>query len=247
MKICVALSFFGLILTPAATLPAASGGNGEAQAIVNTFEEFSGLIKETAPIIEDIDFDNAQPTAEASRHHDILLKDKSHVLTLSIITQLIRDKLDKMLRTCVILVEKFYEPKDGDTVKALKEDEQQAVCTKFGQFTSEFLDFLLELHTVSVGIDAKTKGVTKRVLYVVEQFFVGFDLLRHGPLRTIVPVCKGKAEANANKILNDLKVSIRAYGGTTDCSRLGGPMVNERKTCPGSGHSVWQFPGGIQF
>ncbi|RSL59496.1 hypothetical protein CEP53_005778 [Fusarium sp. AF-6] len=222
MKICVALSFFGLILTPAATLPAASGGNGETQAIVKTFDEFSGLIKETVPIIEEINFDNAQPTAEAN-------------------------KLNEMLRTCVILVEKFYEPKDGDTVKALKEDDQQAVCTKFDQFTSEFLDFLLELHTVSVGIDAKTKGITKRVLYVVEQFFVGFDLLRHGPLRTIVPVCKGQAEANANRILNDLNVSIRAYGGTTDCSRLGGPMVDERKKCPGSGHSVWQFPGGIQF
>ncbi|RSL91775.1 hypothetical protein CEP51_000123 [Fusarium floridanum] len=218
MKICVALSFFGLILTPVVALPAATGGNGEAQAIVNTFDEFSGLIKETASIIEEIDFDNAQPTAEAN-------------------------KLNEMLRTCVVLVEKFYEPKDGDTVKPLKEDDQQAVCTKFDQF----LDFLLELHTVSVGIDANTKGIAKRVLYVVEQFFVGFDLLRHGPLRTIVPVCKGKAEANANKILNDLKVSIRAYGGTTDCSRLGGPMVNERKTCPGSGHSVWQFPGGIQF
>lgn len=115
------------------------------------------------------------------------------------------------------------------------------------QFTSEFDDFTTSLHMVAIGIDANTKGITKRVLYVVEQIFFGIDFIRHRPLRTLVPVCKDKAEDNAKKILENLKILIRAYGGTTECSRLGGPMVNSRKTCAGSGHSTWELPGGIQF
>ncbi|KAH7253431.1 hypothetical protein B0J15DRAFT_560771 [Fusarium solani] len=154
-----------------------------------------------------------------------------------------------MLDLCVLLVERFYEKKGSDNIKKLNQDEQKEVCDKFDQvcFTSEFDDFTTSLHMVAIGIDANTKGITKRVLYVMEQFFFGFDFIRHGPLRRLVPMCKDKAEGNAKKILEDLKILIRAYGGTTECSRLGGPMVNSRKTCAGSGHSTWELPGGIQF
>lgn len=100
---------------------------------------------------------------------------------------------------------------------------------------------------VAIGIDANTKGITKRVVYVMEQIFVGIDFISHGPLRMLVPMCKDRAEDNAKKILEDLKILIRGYGGTTECARLGGPRVNDRKICPGSGHSVWELPGGIQF
>ncbi|KAM0424366.1 hypothetical protein ACHAPT_010513 [Fusarium lateritium] len=216
MKSAVILSIFGLLLTPAAAVSIPRDAEDGADAIVNTFDDFSGLLSEAKPIVDNIDFDNAQPTAET-----------------------IRDKLNEMLKLNIVLVNKFHKP------KSLKEDKQREVCTKFDQFTPEFLGFLLNLNTVAVGIDAKSEGVTKRVLYVMEQFFVGFDLLRAGPLRTLLPVCKNKVEDNANKILEDLKVLIRAYGGTTDCSRPGGPLVNLRKTCPGGGRNEWDFPGGF--
>ncbi|WAO96404.1 Hypothetical protein NCS54_01407700 [Fusarium falciforme] len=224
MKSSVVFSIFDLVLAPAAAVPAqTSAGNG-VESVANTLGKFFPLFSETTDIIENIDFDNAQPTAEV-----------------------IRDKLNEMLDLCVLLVERFYESKGSDDIKKLNQGEQKEVCDKFDQFTSEFDDFTTSLHMVAIGIDANTKGITKRVLYVMEQIFFGIDFIRHRPLRTLVPMCKDKAEGNAKKILEDLKILITAYGGTTECSRLGGPRVNNRKICPGSGHSVWELPGGIQF
>ncbi|RSL44269.1 hypothetical protein CEP54_014745 [Fusarium duplospermum] len=137
-----------------------------------------------------------------------------------------------------------HEPNDRWTAPKLDKAEQQQVCTKYDQLTSDILNLASDLDIASVGIDVNTKGVTKRILYVAEQWFFGFDYLRHGPLERLLPLCSKEAQANTNKILEDIKVLIRAYGGTTECSRLGGPLVNTKHTCLG-GHSVWDFPGGI--
>ncbi|KAI8711639.1 hypothetical protein NCS52_01428000 [Fusarium sp. LHS14.1] len=224
MKSSVVFTIFSLLFAPAASLPATTSVGNDVGSVADTLDSFFPLFSETTDIIENIDFENAQPTAEA-----------------------IRDKLNEILDLCVLLVERFYETKGSDNVKKLNQGQQKEVCKKFDQFTSEFDDLATNLHTVSVGIDANTEGITKRVLYVMEQIFFGIDFIRRRPLRTLVPLCKDKAEGNAKEILENLKILIRAYGGTTECSRLGGPMVNGRKTCAGSGHSTWELPGGIQF
>ncbi|KAL2672424.1 hypothetical protein Neosp_013134 [[Neocosmospora] mangrovei] len=197
MKSSVVFSIFGLILAPAAALPATTGTGTGVESVADTLDSFFPLFSETTDIIENIDFDNAQPTAEASSYGPSP-KD------------VIRDKLNDILDLCVLLVERFYETKGSDNIKKLNQDEQKEVCDKFDQFTSEFDDFTTSLHMVAIGIDANTKGITKRVLYVAEQIFFGIDFIRHRPLRTLVPVCKNKAEDNAKKILENLKILIRA-------------------------------------
>lgn len=155
-----------------------------------------------------------------------------------------------------------HEPNDFSVVTKLNKEEQQRVCTNYDQvchafnfcscvhlltsiqFTSDFLDLAFKLHLVSIGIDANTKDITKRVLYVAEQWFFGFYYLGDGPLEKLVPLCSKKAQANTNKILEEIKVLIRVYGRRTDCSRVGGPLVNLQRTCPG-GHDVSELPGGI--
>ncbi|KAL6355592.1 hypothetical protein LRP88_11194 [Fusarium phalaenopsidis] len=164
MKICVVFSIFGLLLTPAAAVPVTTSTGNGVESVADTLDDFFPLFTETTDIIENIDFDNAQPAA--------------------------RDKLNEMLDLCVLLVERFYKTKGSDNIKKLNQDEQKEVCDKFDQFTSEFDDFTTSLHMVAMGIDANTRGITK-------------------PLRTLVPICKDKAEGNAQKILEDLKILIR--------------------------------------
>lgn len=80
MKSSVVFSIFGLVLAPAAAVPAqTSAGNG-VESVANTLDKFFPLFSETTDIIENIDFDNAQPTAEASLH-DPSPKYVYHVLT----------------------------------------------------------------------------------------------------------------------------------------------------------------------
>ncbi|EEU37645.1 uncharacterized protein NECHADRAFT_87388 [Fusarium vanettenii 77-13-4] len=196
MKSSVVFSIFSLLLAPGAAVPAPTSTGVES--VADTLDSFFPLFSETIGIIENIDFDNAQQTAEASSHGPSP-------------NGAIRDKLNEILDVCVLLVERFYETKGKDNIKKLNHGEQKEVCDKF------------------------------------DQIFFGIDFIRHRPLRTLVPLCKDKAEGNAKEILEDLKILIRAYGGTTECSRLGGPVVNGRKTCAGSGHSTWELPGGIQF
>ncbi|KAI8651367.1 hypothetical protein NCS55_01380900 [Fusarium keratoplasticum] len=118
--------------------------------------------------------------------------------------------------------ERFYEPKGGDNIKNLNQDEQKEVCNKFDQFTSEFDDFATSLNIVAIGVDANTKGITKRVLYVIEQIFFGIDFIHHRPLRTLVPICKDKAEGNAKKVLEDLKILITRTMEQRSALDLGG-------------------------
>ncbi|KAJ4328647.1 hypothetical protein N0V84_000837 [Fusarium piperis] len=113
------------------------------------------------------------------------------------------------------------------------------------QLTSDFLDLAFNLHLVSIGIDANTKDITKRVLYVAEQWFFGFYYLGDGVLEKLVPLCSREAQANTKKILEEIKVLIRAYGGRTDCSRVGGPLVNLQRTCHAGENDVSELPGGI--
>ena len=41
--------------------------------------------------------------------------------------------MNEMLDLCVLFVERFYEPKGGDNIKNLNQDEQKEVCNKFDQ------------------------------------------------------------------------------------------------------------------
>ena len=80
MKSSVVFSIFSLILAPAAALPATTSTDTGVESVADTLDSFFPLFSETTDIIENIDFDNAQPTAEASSYGPSP-KDVYHALT----------------------------------------------------------------------------------------------------------------------------------------------------------------------
>ncbi|KAF4982071.1 hypothetical protein FDECE_17582 [Fusarium decemcellulare] len=124
----------------------------------------------------------------------------------------------------VSLFQRFGDVADATSKIIDKIDYSNA--QKPGDFTPIFLAMLQDAQIAQVGLDANTKNVTGRMLKVMGQYVFGFDWFRHGRLDKLVPTCSKETKANNEELIEAIIVTIRLYGGNTDCNYLGGPPVS---------------------